>query len=265
VATIGYSLSKVKSKARKIVIYLPGRISEGVLCRLKAIGWELYPVDLIPPPNDGEEIWSSFVDQYTKLQIWTLDRFGITSAVYIDADTLVVKNFDELFDLPFVFAAAPDVYLDGRGFTVGFNAGIMAIKPSSEVFVDMLSKVEDAKFNRAWAEQSYLNLYYGSQAVKLPYVYNGNLAIKSRSRSSWAAMQDQMRIIHYTLVKPFDGRRQCGDRACEGGEVFDVSERGSHLESAKASWDGSFREEIERWVEEYDEMMLALGNSCAEA
>ena len=183
--------------------------------------------------------------------------------MYIDADTLVVKNFDELFDLPFVFAAAPDVYLDGRGFTVGFNAGVMAIKPSSEVFEDMLSKVEHAKFNRAWAEQSYLNLYYGSQAVKLPYVYNGNLAIKTRSRSSWAAMQDQMRIIHYTLAKPFDGRPQCGNRGCEGGDVFDISKQRKHLEGVKASWDGSFREEIERWILEHDEMMLALGNSCA--
>lgn len=262
-ATIGYSLSKVKSQARKIVIYLPGRISEGVLCRLKAIGWELHPVDHIPPPNNGAGIWPAFVDQYTKLRIWTLDQAGIKSAVYVDADTLVVKNFDELFELPFVFAAAPDAYLDGRGFTISFNAGVMAFKPNSEVFKDMLSKVEDAKFNREAAEQSYLNLYYGSQVVRLPHIFNGNLAIKGRSRSYWAAMQDQMRIIHYTLAKPFDSRPWCGDKACEGGDVFDISRQKDFLETVKASWDGSFREEVERWIMEHDEMMLALGNSCA--
>lgn len=262
-ATIGYSLSKVKSQARKIVIYLPGRISKAVLCRVKAMGWELHPVDHIPPPNNGAGIWPAFADRYTKLRVWTLDQVGIKSAVYIDADTLVVKNFDELFELPFVFAAVPDVWLDGRGFSVGFNAGVMAFKPNSEVFKDMLSKVEDAKFDREEAEQSYLNLYYGSQVVRLPHIYNSNLAIKARSRGYWAAMQEQMRIIRYTLAKPFNDRPWCGDKACEGGDVFDISRQQDVLEAAKTSWGGAFREEVERAIAERDEMMLALGNSCA--
>ena len=263
---MGHSLSKVKSQARKIAIYIPERISEGILCRVRAMGWELLPVDRIPPPHNGEGIWTGFVDQYTKLRIWTLDQLGIKSAVYLDADILVLKNFDELFDLPFVFAAAPDVFLNRRGFTVSFNAGVMAVKPNSEVFKDMLSKLEDAKFSRKGAEQSYLNLYYASQLVRLPHVYNGNLAIKAKSRSYWAAMQEQMRTIHYTLAKPFDRGPWCGDKPCEGSdgsEVFDISRQEGPLEYAKAFLDGAFREEIERWIVERDEMMLALGNSCA--
>ena len=262
---MGYSLSKVKSQARKIVIYLPERISEGTLCRVRAMGWEPFPVDRIPPPNNGVGIWSGPVDadQYTKLRIWTLDRLGIKTAVYLDTNVLVLKNFDELFELPFVFAAVPDVGLDKNGFTVGFNAGVLAVKPNSKVFEDMLLKVEDAKFNRVEAEQSYLNSYYGSQVVRLPHVYNGNLAIKEKSRSYWAALQEQMRTIHYTLVKPFDHEPWCGDKPCEGGEVFDISRQEDLLEDAKETSDGRFREEIERWIEERDEMMSALGGSCA--
>jgi hypothetical protein len=47
-----------------------------------------------------------------KLRLWTLDQIGIKSAVYLDGDTLVKRNFDELPALPFEFAASPDVYLD---------------------------------------------------------------------------------------------------------------------------------------------------------
>ena len=139
--------------------------------------------------------------------------------------------------------AVPDAWLGERGFTIGFKAGVLAIKPNSKVFKDMLSKVEDAEFNRAKAEQSYLNSYYGSQVVRLPHVYNGNLAIKEKSQSYWAVLQEQMRTIHYTLVKPFDREPWCGDKLCVGGEVFDTSRQEYLLEVAKETSNGRFREE----------------------
>lgn len=95
-----------------------------------------YVVPLIPPPHGGEGIHPRFRDQYTKLSIWKLDTMGIMSAIYLDADTLVRRNFDELFDSPFSFAAVPDVYGAGdpRGFSLTFNAGVLAFHPSSLVF-----------------------------------------------------------------------------------------------------------------------------------
>jgi len=262
VATLGYSLSKVKTDARKVVIYPPSRISKATICYLEAVGWELYPVDLIKPPNDGKGIWPAFIDQYTKLRIWTLDTIGIESAVYIDADTHVRQNFDELFELPFTFAASPDVYTDERGFTINFNAGIMAFKPSSKVFADMLSKVESAHFDRIAAEQSYLNLYYGAQVVRLPHVYNGNLAIKWRAAPYWNAIQAQLRIIHYTLVKPFDGSTRCAEETCTAEEVYGIERHRDALKAAEEGWGGAFRGEIQEWGVNFEEMMREVGDRC---
>jgi len=42
-------------------------------------------------------------------------------------------ELDELLDLPFVFGGVMDTYTDCRGFIVGFNSGVMAFRPDSNV------------------------------------------------------------------------------------------------------------------------------------
>ena len=55
--------------------------------------------------------------------------------------TVVRRNFDELFDLPFVFGAVLDAYTGYRGFTIGFNFEMMPVRPSSTIIFDILWKV----------------------------------------------------------------------------------------------------------------------------
>jgi hypothetical protein len=50
VATLGHSLQAVGTNARLILAYFPDRISARALCVAKAGGWELQPIDRIPPP-----------------------------------------------------------------------------------------------------------------------------------------------------------------------------------------------------------------------
>ncbi len=119
----------------------------------------------IPPPRGGKGVHRHFLDQYTKLTLWTLDKIGIKSLIYLDADTLVRKNIDELFLSPWNFAAVPDIYLDSRGFTLGFNAGVMFVRTSSDVFQSIVDQIGSAKNRSEYAEQSFLNHYYGAEAV----------------------------------------------------------------------------------------------------
>ena len=267
VSALGYSISKTSTSARKIVIYLPEKVSNYTLCRVKSAGWELLPVEYIPPPDGGKDVFWRFLDTYTKLRIWTFDRAptSLKSIVYLDADTLVKRNFDELFDIPFVFSASPDVYLDHRGFTIGFNTGVLAIKPDSKVFDDMLTKIYRNDYWHGEADQGFLNAYYGQQVVRLPHVYNGNLAIKSKGRKYWDAIQEQMRVVHFTLTKPFDTSPRCGgeDGTCTVEEIWDVKRHKSFLETAKKDRDGDFREELEWWETMYEEMMASNKDGCS--
>lgn len=261
-AVLGYTLKQHQVNARKILIYLPNRVSKRTLCFVKAAGWELHPVDFIPPPHQGKGIHYTFVDQYTKLNIWTLDQIGIKTAVYLDADTIVRRNFDEIWNLPFEFGAVPDIWVSDPGFTAGFNAGILFFRPSTGIFKDMLSKLETTDFRLKDAEQSYLNHYFGAQSVRLPYAYGGNLAIKERSPEMWKAMQADMRIIHYTLTKPFDFKAKCPNGVCDQEKVYDLERQEAWLKTAKTKWGGNFVPELTWWEESFNLMMGEIGNLC---
>jgi len=206
VATLGHSLKKTNTAARLILLYLPDKISEEALCIATSSGFVAQPVERIPPPRNGRGVHRHFQDQYTKLTLWTLDRQGIDAVVYLDADTLVRQSLDELFRLPYNFAAVPDIFLDSRGFSLSFNAGVMFVRPSTDVFNTMVEQIGSASYRAEDAEQSFLNHFYGAEAIRLPYVYNGNQAIKKRSPKVWAGIARELRVVHYTMVKPFLGR-----------------------------------------------------------
>ena len=67
---------------------------------------------------------------FTKLRAWTLTQF--TKCVFLDADTMVLQNVDDLFDRE-ELSAAPDV-----GWPDCFNSGVFVYKPSQETYVKLL-------------------------------------------------------------------------------------------------------------------------------
>ncbi|CAL1711423.1 unnamed protein product [Somion occarium] len=245
VATLGHSLRKANTSARLILLYLPEKVSPSALCVATSSGFVAQPVARIPPPNNGEGAHPHFLDQFTKLTLWKLDQQGIKSLVYLDADTLVRRNFDELFTFPFNFGAVPDVYLDDNGFILGFNAGVLFLRPSTTVFNQMVSQIATADFPHLEAEQSFLNHYFGAEAVRLPYAYNGNLAIKQRAPEMWNRTAHERRIVHFTLAKPF----LMGDY--ERVPWYELEERVVEVAGYE---DGAYKEETMWWGEMFKEM-----------
>ena len=221
------------------MIYLPDKTSPRAVCIASASGFTPHPVARIPPPHPG--VHRHFLDQYSKLQLWDLERQGVKSLVYLDADTLVYRNFDELFSLPYRFAAVPDVYLDERGFSSGFNAGVLFLRPSREVLKDMVSKIATANYPAEDAEQSFLNHYFGKEALRLPYTYNGNLAIKKRTKAMWEDLKESVHVVHYTLVKPF----LQGDYA--EVPLAELERNAERVARRKPLWKDDAREWIEAW------------------
>lgn len=243
VATLGHSIRKANITARLILFYLPQQVSKTSLCIATASGWHAQEVSRITPPDGAGD---HFVDTYIKLHLWELDKMGIKSLVYLDADTIVQKNFDELFSLPFSFAAVPDIYLDDRSFTLGFNAGILYLRPSTAVYDDMVAKIYTADFPRWEADQAFMNIYFGNEVVRLPYAYNGNLAIKWHASKLWKETTFDRRIIHYTLTKPFVG---------DGYSEVPLDEMENRVtEVAENAWEGAFRKEMYIWRDMFTEM-----------
>ncbi|BES92095.1 Glycosyl transferase family 8 [Nesidiocoris tenuis] len=105
---------------------------------------------------------------FTKLHCWNLTQY--TKCVFLDADTLVVKNCDELFERE-ELSAAPDA-----GWPDCFNSGVFVFKPSEETFKSLLDfALKHGSFDGG--DQGLLNMFFNDWATKditkhLPFIYN---------------------------------------------------------------------------------------------
>jgi len=166
---------------------------------------------------------------------------GTDRVVCVDSDALARQNFDELFlslfEMSFPFGAVPDVY-GNADFKLPSNAGVLALRPNQSTFESMLGRVDDARYPPGEAEQAFLNLYFGADVIRLPYVYSANLVIRERSPVLWYAVRDEMRIVHYTSPKPF---------AKDGKDIVDGAPLERLINKAKHHRDGMHAEANGWW------------------
>jgi len=90
---------------------------------------------------------------FTKLHAWRLVRFD--KCVFLDADTLVLYNVDELFERE-ELSAAPDV-----GWPDCFNSGVFVFKPSLETFERLLElAISEGSFDGNFCFKIIMCLYH---------------------------------------------------------------------------------------------------------
>ncbi|XP_016345769.1 glycogenin-1-like isoform X2 [Sinocyclocheilus anshuiensis] len=105
---------------------------------------------------------------FTKLHCWTLTQYS--KCVFLDADTLVLCNVDELFEYE-ELSAAPD-----PGWPDCFNSGVFVFRPSLNTHTQILEHAaQHGSFDGG--DQGVLNTFFSDWAVKdirkhLPFVYN---------------------------------------------------------------------------------------------
>jgi len=259
IATLGHSLDRVNSTATRLLFYLPEHISAEALCIATATGFSPHPVSRIAPPHNGEGTNKRFLDAYSKLNLWTLNDAGYKAVVHLDADTLVLRNFDELFALPYRFGAVPDVYVGSHGFALEFNTGVISARPDTAVFRDMMEKMQTLSYDGTQADQAFLNQYYAASAVRLPYAYNANLAIKKRKPAMWEDLWKRARVVHYTLVKPF-----LAEADNSGETIVPMEAMEDNIRARMGEFDGVFKEELLEWLGQWKETYAKYGDKLRE-
>ena len=148
---------------------------------------------------------------YTKLHIWNLQSYQ--KVVYIDADALVLRNVDSLFDRP-NFSAAPDVFPPTK-----FNAGVLVIEPDAEVFRDMLAKV-DSLWSHDGGDTGFLNSYFPDwyqlpASNRLPFSFNAQRTMHwltfSKQPGYWKSI-GPISILHFSSTpKPWLSPKKKGE------------------------------------------------------
>eukprot|EP00545_Synedropsis_sp_CCMP1620_P007353 CAMPEP_0119003312 /NCGR_PEP_ID=MMETSP1176-20130426/490_1 /TAXON_ID=265551 /ORGANISM="Synedropsis recta cf, Strain CCMP1620" /LENGTH=417 /DNA_ID=CAMNT_0006954901 /DNA_START=18 /DNA_END=1271 /DNA_ORIENTATION=- len=103
----------------------------------------------------------------TKLHIFRLDNYDVI--LYIDADCLVVKDVTSLLELGKVYqdsealvSAAPDILPPDK-----FNAGVLVVRPSQEVFDNMMQqRVLLTTYDGG--DTGFLNAYFSNWYTDMP-------------------------------------------------------------------------------------------------
>ena len=78
--------------------------------------------------------------------------------VFLDADTLVLKPIDRLFDYP-EFSAAPNVYESVADFR-RLNSGVFAARPSPATFAAMLARLDTPGAFWKRTDQTFLEAFF---------------------------------------------------------------------------------------------------------
>lgn len=137
------------------------------------------------------------LDNFVKLRLWQLTEYE--RVVFIDADALVLRNIDILFDYP-EFSAAPNVY-EGLGDFHRLNSGVFVAKPSEDTFAAMMARLDAAEAFWRRTDQSFLQAFFpGWHGLPvfcnmLQYVW-----FNLPELWDWASI----RVLHYQYEKPWE-------------------------------------------------------------
>ncbi len=95
------------------------------------------------------------LDNFVKLRLWQLPYRRV---VFLDADTLVLRNIDRLFDYP-EFSAAPNVYESLADFR-RLNSGVFTARPDPATFAAMLARLDAPGAVWRRTDQTFLETFF---------------------------------------------------------------------------------------------------------
>jgi len=138
----------------------------------------------------------------TKINVWNLLQFRYV--VFIDADAMVLRNIDELFERleradtmvnSEVFAAAPDT-----GWPDNFNSGLFACKPSVETYTNLKALALSAgSFDGA--DQGLLNRYFknwsNTSYGRLSFTFNVTPSAYYSYAPAYAEYMSNIKVVHF--------------------------------------------------------------------
>jgi Glycosyl transferase family 8/Alpha-2,3-sialyltransferase (CST-I) len=163
---------------------------------LAASGIHVIDVPPIANPNLPGTFKRRFGATYTKLNVFRLDF--LDRLVYLDSDTVVLKNIDDLFEGS-GFAAAPDAGIDLPSSDT-FNSGVFAVDPSFELFEGLLRQLPHTPSNDG-GDQGFLNNVF-TDWNRLPPEYNTTKRLFSHHPELY--VPDDIKVLHYVGSKPWE-------------------------------------------------------------
>ncbi|KFO32779.1 Glycogenin-1 [Fukomys damarensis] len=200
---LGSSLKHHRTTRRLVVLATP-QVSDSMRKVLETVFDEVVTVDVL---DSGDSAHLTLMKRpelgvtLTKLHCWSLTQYS--KCVFMDADTLVLANIDDLFERE-ELSAAPD-----PGWPDCFNSGVFVYQPSVETYSQLLNlAAEQGSFDGG--DQGLLNTFFSSWATTdirkhLPFIYNlSSISIYSYL-PAFKAFGANTKVVHFLgRVKPWN-------------------------------------------------------------
>lgn len=143
----------------------------------------------------GKPDFHTPLDNFVKLRLWQLDY---ERCVFIDADALVLRPVDKLFELP-EFCAAPNVY-DGLDGFHRMNSGVFTARPDIRTYHDMLARLDQPGVFWRRTDQTFLQDYFPDwHGLSIHYNMLQYVWFNMPELWSW----EDIRILHFQYEKPW--------------------------------------------------------------
>lgn len=193
VVALKASLDELNSKYPIVALCLPMSAEK----RQDLIGRGIECLDCSVIENPYPDCAERFAKIYSKLHVFSMSQFD--RVTFIDADMILLRNIDELFEIDVTFAAAPD-----HGFKRNedrFNSGLFVVDPSRDLYEDMLEKLHTTdSYDKS--DQGFLNMYFKSRWFKLDPKYNTLKRVFEVEPTSFDL--SSISVLHYVGVKPWE-------------------------------------------------------------
>jgi alpha-N-acetylglucosamine transferase len=199
-----------------IVVLHTGGVADAALVPLSELGCRLIRTELLdtsdafnerharnklhanaPFTKGRKPAFHSPLDNFCKLRLWQLTEYQ--ACVFIDADALVLRNIDKLFDYP-EFSAAPNVYETLRDFH-RMNSGVFVARPSADTFAAMLKMLDQPEAFWRRTDQTFLEAFFPD--------WHGLPVTMNMLQYVWFNLPDlwdwkQIGVLHYQYEKPWE-------------------------------------------------------------
>uniref|UniRef100_A0A803K685 glycogenin glucosyltransferase n=2 Tax=Xenopus tropicalis TaxID=8364 RepID=A0A803K685_XENTR len=200
---LGSSLRQ-HNTTNKLVVLITPQVSDAMRKVLDKVYDDVRVVDVL---DSGDSAHLALMKRpelgvtLTKIHCWTLTEYS--KCVFMDADTMVLCNIDELFERE-ELSAAPD-----PGWPDCFNSGVFVFTPSFETYNDLL-QLATQKGSFDGGDQGLLNTFFDTWATKdinkhLPFVYNLSSVSLYSYLPAFKAFGANAKVVHFLgKVKPWN-------------------------------------------------------------
>uniref|UniRef100_A0A3B4XRZ7 glycogenin glucosyltransferase n=1 Tax=Seriola lalandi dorsalis TaxID=1841481 RepID=A0A3B4XRZ7_SERLL len=205
---------------RGIVVMVTPNVSQQSRLALESVFDEVIMVDVM---DSEDRLHLALLGRpelgitFTKIHCWTLTQYS--KCVFLDADTLVLCNVDELFERD-ELSAAPD-----PGWPDCFNSGVFVLRPSLHTHTGLMDHaLQHGSFDGG--DQGLLNSFFSGWPVEdiskhLPFVYNLSASSIYSYLPAFQQFGHNAKIVHFLgPVKPWSSSSQRDDGSSHATEQF---------------------------------------------